>query len=39
MEMRLKRALPTILLGVVLAGIAVTLVMSLGIEALSFLHG
>ena len=39
MEMRLKRALPTILLGVVLAGIAVTLVMALGIEALSFLHG
>lgn len=39
MEMRLKRALPTILLGVVLAGIAVTLVMVLGIEALSFLHG
>lgn len=39
MEMRLKRALPTILLGVVLAGIAVTVVMALGIEALSFLHG
>lgn len=39
MEMRLKRALPTIFLGVVLAGIVVTLVMALGIEALSFLHG
>lgn len=39
MEMRLKRALPTILFGVVLAGIVVTLVMALGIEALSFLHG
>ncbi len=39
MEMRLKRALPTIFLGVVLAGIIVTLVMALGIEALSFLHG
>ena len=37
--MRLKRALPTILLGFVLAGIVVTLVMTLGIEALSFLHG
>ena len=39
MEMRLKRALPTIFLGVVLAGIVVTLVMALGIEALSFLQG
>ena len=39
MEMRLKRALPTILFGVVLAGVIVTLVMALGIEALSFLHG
>lgn len=39
MEMRMKRALPTIFLGVVLAGIIVTLVMSLGIEALSFFLG
>ena len=31
--------MPTIFLGVVLAGIVVTLVMALGIEALSFLHG
>lgn len=39
MEMRLKRALPTILLGVLLAGVIVTLVMTLGIEALSFFLG
>jgi uncharacterized membrane protein len=39
MEMRLKRALPTIALGVLTAGIAVTLVISLGVEALSFFLG
>ena len=39
MKMRLSRALPTIFAGVVIAGIAVTLVVSLGIEALSFLVG
>ncbi len=39
MEMRLKRALPTIFLGVLIAGIAVTLVVSLGIEALSWMAG
>ena len=39
MEMRLKRALPTIALGVIAAGIAVTLVAVLGVEALSFFLG
>lgn len=39
MEMRLKRALPTILLGVLIAGVVVTLVTALGVEALSFLRG
>ncbi len=39
MEMRLKRAIPTIFVGVLLAGLAVTLVVTLGIEALSFLAG
>ena len=39
MEMRLKRALPTIFLGVLIAGIALTLVVSLGIEALSWMAG
>jgi len=39
MKMRIKRALPTIFLGVILAGLAVTLVMVLGIEALSFFLG
>ena len=39
MEMRLKRALPTIALGVMAAGIAVTLVAVLGVEALSFFLG
>ena len=39
MDMRMKRALPTIALGVLLAGIIVTLVMVLGIEALSFFLG
>ena len=39
MEMRLKRALPTIALGVLTAGVAVTLVAVLGVEALSFFLG
>ena len=39
MEMRLKRALPTIAVGVLTAGIAVTLVMVLGVTALDFLLG
>ena len=39
MEMRMKRALPTIFIGVVIAGIIVTLICVLGIEALSFLVG
>lgn len=39
MEMRLKRALPTILVGVFVAGMVVTMVMNLGIEALSFFLG
>jgi hypothetical protein len=37
--MRLKRALPTIALGVLTAGVAVTLVAVLGVEALSFFLG
>lgn len=39
MDIRMRRALPTILLGVVTAGVIVTLVLSLGIKALSFLVG
>ena len=39
MEMRMKRALPTIFVGVLIAGIIVTLICVLGIEALSFLVG
>ena len=39
MEMRMKRALPTILLGVLIAGTAVTLISYFGVEALSFLLG
>lgn len=42
MEMRMKRALPIILLGVVIAGLVVTLATNLvanGFEALSFLLG
>lgn len=39
MDMRMKRALPTIALGVLLAGVIVTLVAALGIEALSFFLG
>ena len=39
MEMRMKRALPTILLGVLIAGTAVTLIAYFGVEALSFLLG
>ena len=39
MDMRIRRALPTIFLGVVLAGVAVTLVMTLGVHALDFLLG
>ncbi|MBE6985578.1 MAG: small multidrug export protein [Ruminococcaceae bacterium] len=39
MDMRIRRALPTIFLGVVIAGIVVTLVTALGIHALDFLKG
>ena len=39
MEMRLKRALPSIALGVITAGIVVTLVIVLGLEAFSFFLG
>ena len=39
MEMRMKRALPAIFVGVVIAGIIVTLVTALGIHALDFLKG
>lgn len=39
MDMRLKRALSAITLGVLAAGLIVTLVMVLGIEALSFFLG
>ncbi|MBR6825524.1 MAG: small multi-drug export protein [Oscillospiraceae bacterium] len=39
MDMRLKRAISTIALGVVLAGLLVTLVMVLGIHALDFFLG
>ena len=39
MDMRLKRALPTIFVGVLIAGIAVTLVTYLGVEALSWMAG
>ena len=37
--MRMKRALPTILVGVLIAGTAVTLISYFGVEALSFLLG
>ena len=39
MNMRIKRALPTIFVGVLIAGVAVTLIMTLGIHALDFLLG
>ena len=39
MDMRFRRALPIIFLGVVIAGIVVTLVTTLGIGALDFLKG
>lgn len=39
MDMRMKKALPTIFVGVLIAGIAVTLVTYLGIEALSWMAG
>lgn len=39
MDMQMKRALPTIFIGVVIAGIIVTVVCVVGSEALSFLHG
>lgn len=39
MNMRIKRALPTIFAGVLVAGLAVTLIMTLGIHALDFLVG
>lgn len=39
MNMRIKRALPTIFVGVLIAAVAVTLIMTLGIHALDFLHG
>ena len=38
MEMRLKRALPAIFLGVLIAAAIVTTVATLGVEALSFLY-
>lgn len=38
MEMRMKRALPAIFLGVLIAATIVTTVATLGIEALSFLY-
>ena len=39
MNMRIKRALPTILVGVLIAAVAVTLIVTLGIHALDFLTG
>lgn len=39
MKMRIRRALPTIFVGVVIAGVIVTLVSVLGIHALDFLLG
>ena len=39
LEMRLKRAIPTIFVGVLIAGLAVTLICTLGIHALDFLLG
>ncbi len=39
MKMRIRRALPTIFVGVVIAGLVVTLVSVLGIHALDFLLG
>ena len=38
-NMRMRRAIPSIFLGVIAAGIIVTLVMQLGITALNFLVG
>lgn len=39
MDMRFRRSLPTIFVGVLIAGIVVTLVTTLGIHALDFLKG
>ena len=39
MDMRIRRALPTIFVGVLLAGVVVTLVCTLGIHALDFFLG
>lgn len=39
MDMRMKKALPTIFAGVLIAGLAVTLVTYLGIEALNWMKG
>lgn len=39
MDLRLKRAIPTIFAGVLIAGCIVTLVVTLGIDALKFLVG
>ena len=39
MDLRLKRAIPTIFAGVLIAGCVVTLVVTLGIDALKFLVG
>ena len=39
MDMRIRRALPTIFVGVIIAGMVVTLVCALGIHALDFLLG
>lgn len=39
MNMRIKRALPTIFVGVLIAATAVTLIVTLGITALNFLVG
>lgn len=39
MDMRIKRALPTIFVGVIIAGIAVSLICVLGVHALDFLLG
>lgn len=39
MNMRIKRALPTIFVGVLIAAVAVTLIVTLGIHALDFLTG
>ena len=39
MDLRIRRAFPTIVVGVLIAGIVVTLVTALGIHALDFLKG